>query len=259
MPNTALITGASSGLGREFARIHAARGGDLILTARRGDALEALKAELQGKHDIAVHVIVQDLGTPGGAEALIAAVEAAGLSVDVLINNAGFGGHGAFTDRELPRDLQMLEVNVRAPMVLSHHFARAMAARGKGRMLHVGSTAGMLPGPLQATYYASKAFVNSFGQALGEELRAQGVTSTVLAPGPVATEFFETANLTSTALGNSAAPAGKVARIGYDAMLAGKPLVIDDWRMALALGWVLPFLPRRTVLGMVHRMQKKRV
>ena len=257
MPNTALVTGASSGIGRELARLHAGKGGDLVITARRGEALEALKAELESAHGIAVHCIALDLGAPDGAARLAAAVDALGLEIEVLINNAGFGGHGAFLERELAQDLAMIDLNVKALVSLSHHFGRQMVARGRGRMLQVASTAGLIPGPMQATYFATKAFVTSFSLAIDEEMREHGVTSTVLAPGPVETEFFETASLDGTSLGKGAASAATVARVGYNAMRAGQLHVIDSGQLSFLLNWVTPFLPRRTVLKMVRRMQTK--
>ena len=195
MPNTALVTRASSGIGRELARYHASKGGDLILTARRAEELENLKAELEQKHGITVATFPLDLGKIDGPQNLYDAVTAAGLQVDILIDNAGFGGHGLHIDRDLETDLAMIDLNVKSLVSLTHMFARDMASRGGGKILNVGSTAGMIPGPLQAVYFATKAFVNSFSQAIDEELRDKGVTSTVLAPGGVSTEFIDTAGL----------------------------------------------------------------
>jgi short-subunit dehydrogenase len=256
MTDLALVTGASSGIGRELARLHASRGGDLIVTARRGDALEALRAELEAAHGVSVTPVACDLGTREGCDALIAAC--AGREVDVLMNNAGFGGHGAFLDRALEDDLTMLDLNVRAPMILSHHFGRLMAARGRGRILNVGSTAGMMPGPLQATYFASKAFLQSFSLALAEELRESGVTVTLLAPGYVRTGFAERADLEGTGLTRQkGAGPEAVAKVGYDAMIAGKLHVVNERALSVMTNWVLPFAPRRAVLGMVRGMQRK--
>ncbi len=257
MSNTALITGASSGIGRELARYHAALDGDLIVTARRGDELDALKAELEAAHGVSVHVIALDLGAAGGADDLYAQVQALGGPVDILINNAGFGGHGAFIDRELARDLAMIDLNVVALVTLSHHIGRDMAARGTGKILNVSSTAAYMPGPLQATYFATKAYVSSFSQAHDNELRGRGVTVTVLEPGAVATEFMETADLGGTALAKGAASSQSVAAYGYKAMQAGKLRAINDGRLRFALNWIFPLLPRRSVLKMVRRMQTK--
>lgn len=258
MPNTALITGASSGIGAELARYHAAKGGDLILTARREEALQALKAEVEGAHGVQAHVIAIDLGAAGGAEALIAAVAALGLEVDILINNAGFGGHGALIDRAVADEMAMIDLNVKALVTLTHAFGGLMAQRGGGRILNVGSTAGFAPGPNQAVYFATKAFVNSFSQAIDQELRGRGVTSTVLAPGYVETEFAKAANLEGTGLvKGGGATAASVAQHGYDAMMAGKLVTVNERMLSVMMQWLVPLLPRRMVLKMIERMQTK--
>ncbi len=258
MPNTALITGASSGIGRELARYHAAKGGDLILTARREAALRDLKAELEGRHGITARVFALDLGAEDGARKLINAVTAAGLRVDILINNAGFGGQGLHVERDVETELAMVDLNIRALVALTHEFARRMAVRGGGRILNVGSTAGMVPGPCQAVYYATKAFVNSFSQAIDEELRGKGVTCTVLAPGYVETEFAGIAGLEGTLLvmagGNTAE---KVAQVGYDAMMKGRLVAVDRWSLSLLLQRIVPLTPRRLVLKAVAKAQRK--
>ncbi len=261
MPDTALITGASSGIGREFARLHAARGGDVIITARREAELQALKEEIEAAHGVTVHIIALDLGAEGGANALWDRVTELGIPVDMLINNAGFGGQGAFIQRDLAQDLAMIDLNVKALVTLTHHAARAMADRGRGKILQVSSTAAYIPGPLQATYYATKAFVSSFSMALDQEMRAKGVTCTALEPGYVQTGFADAADLEGTDLvgaGEKGAQPADVARIGYEAMLAGKLRVINDPMLRLQLRWLIPFAPHRMVLKMIEKMQTKR-
>jgi short-subunit dehydrogenase len=257
MPNTALITGASGGIGAEFARYHGSKKGDLILVARRLDALNALKGELESVHGVTVHVIAQDLGEVGGADALVTAVEALGVSVDILINNAGFGGHGKHIERDLADEQAMIDLNIKALVTLSHAFGGKMAAQGSGHILQVGSTAGFMPGPLQAVYYASKAFVNSFSQALDQELRGDGVTCTVLAPGFVETGFLDRADLGGTALFKNGADATSVAKIGYDAMMVGKLVTIHERMLSFVLNWLLPLAPRRMVLKAMQKAQSK--
>jgi len=258
MPNLALVTGASSGIGRALARLHAARGGDLIVTARREPELEALKSELESTHGTAVHVRSMDLGAPGAAEALCDRLDADGLVPDILVNNAGFGGHGRHVDRPLERELAMIDVNVKALVALCHRIGGAMAARGSGRILNIGSSAGMMPGPGQAIYFATKAFVNSFSQALDQELRPRGVTCTVLAPGYVETEFADVADLRGTMLTKSGMRTPEqTARAGYDAMMAGRLVAYDRAAIRLALDWLLPLAPRRAVLATVERTQRK--
>lgn len=258
MPNTALITGASSGIGLEFARYHAQTGGDLIVTARRSEQLDALKVELEKAHGVTVTTIPVDLGVPGGAEKLYDAVKASGQTVDILINNAGFGGHGTFTERELTSDLAMIDLNVKALVELCHRFGSDMVERGGGKILNVSSTAAHLPGPLQATYFATKAFVTSFSKAIDEELRDKGVTVTALEPGYVATEFAAAANLegTSLASGGGKTPAS-VAKIGYDAMTSGRLSVINEPLLAFQINWIMPLLPDRLKLKFIRRMQQK--
>lgn len=258
MTDTALITGASAGLGTEFARYHAAKGGDVVLVARRKDALEALKQELESERGIAAHVIDLDLGAEDAPQRLYDAVKALNLEVGILINNAGFGGHGTHIDRALDKELAMIDLNVSALVALTHLFAKDMVARGRGRILNVGSTAGFMPGPNQAVYFATKAFVNSFSQAIDQELRDKGVTCTVLAPGYVETEFAKVADLEGTTMVKSGgATAKSVAKIGYDAMRMKQLVAINDTRLSVLLNWIIPLMPRRSVLKMMEKMQAK--
>ena len=258
MTNTALITGASAGLGTEFARYHASKGGDVIITARRKEALDTLKNELEEKYGITAHVIAHDLGQIGGGKALYEAVKAIGAPVEILINNAGFGGHGKFVERELDADLSMIQLNVTELVTLTHLVAKDMVEQGGGKILNVGSTAGFAPGPNQATYFATKAFVNSFSQALNEELRGKGVTSTVLAPGYVETEFAKTANLEGTTMVKAGgANAADVAKFGYDAMMRGELISINERLLSFLMNWIIPLVPRRTALGIIARSQTK--
>ena len=258
MANTALITGASSGIGAEFARYHARKGGDVILTARSADALEALAAELREAHGVSAHVIAVDLGAEGGAAELVSKVGDLDTPVDILINNAGYGGHGVHIDRDLETELGMIDLNVKALVALTHAFGGQMAARGQGRILNVGSTAGFMPGPQQAVYFATKAFVKSFSEAMDHELRPRGVTVTLLAPGYVETGFADRADLAGTDLvkggGKSAA---SVAKHGYDAMQRGALVTVNEGPLGVLVNWVIPLLPRRAVLKMVNKMQSK--
>ena len=251
MTNTALITGASAGLGAEFARYHASKGGDLIITARREEVLQKLKTEIEGTHGVKVHVIAVDLGSSGGAEALHQAVQKTGETVSILINNAGFGGHGIHIERDLADEQAMIDLNVKALVSLTHMVGNDMVKSGGGKILNVSSTAGFMPGPLQAVYFATKAFVTSFSQAIDEELRAKGVTCTALCPGGVATEFFEVANLGKSKL---ATPAS-CAKHGYDAMMNGELVTVNEGRLSFLVNWIVPLLPRRRSLKMVADMQ----
>ncbi|MFT4675110.1 MAG: short-subunit dehydrogenase, partial [Reinekea sp.] len=187
MSNTALITGASGGIGLELARIHAQKGGNLILVARSEAKLNALAEELSAQHGISVTVIVEDLAQPESAQRIFDQTEKLGLQVDTLINNAGFGGHGLFHERSLLAEQQMMQVNMISLTNLTHHYSQGMVARRQGKILNISSTASFMPGPLQAVYYASKAFVTSFTQAIAQEMAEFNVTATALCPGPVAT------------------------------------------------------------------------
>jgi short-subunit dehydrogenase len=258
MPDTALITGASSGIGRELARIHAEQQGDLVLVARRLPELEVLKSELESKHGVSVTVLSVDLSVPGAAQTIFDQVQAAGLEISYLINNAGFGGHGFFHQRSWALDQAMIQVNVMALAELTRLFLPEMVRRQSGKILNVASTAGMLPGPLQAVYYASKAFVLSFSQALAEELAETRVSVTALCPGPVATGFAQRANLQDVEAFEQAASARTVAEIGYRAMMQGKLVVIDDWKLSFLLNWVAPWLPRKLVLRLSRQSMEKR-
>lgn len=257
MSNTALITGASAGIGEELARVHAEEGGDLILVARRKDRMESIAKALRAEHGIKVQVIAADLAKPGAAKRLMAQIDALGLTVDVLINNAGFGGHGKFHEHGLEREQRMMQLNMVALTELSYYFVQGMVERGDGRILNVGSSAGFLPGPLQAVYYASKAYVNSFSQAIANELQGTGVTVTVLCPGPVATEFQEAGDLQGVKGFDLAADARSVAVCGYRAMERGELLAVNDRKIRVFLEGILPFLPRKGVLWMSRKTMEK--
>ncbi|WP_420584484.1 SDR family NAD(P)-dependent oxidoreductase [Ruegeria sp.] len=258
MSNTALITGASSGIGAEFARYHAQKGGDMVVVARRQEPLEALKLELEAAHNVKVTVIAQDVGTPDQAKALHQKLKDAGIEIDILINNAGFGGQGAFLDRVLTKDQEMIDLNISALVTLSHLIGNDMRTRGGGKMLQVSSTASFQPGPYQATYFATKAFVTSFSQAIDQEMRKDGITSTALCPGVVSTEFIETANLEGTGLSKQkAATPASVAKCGYDAMMKGELIAINESALSFVLNWLVPLMPRRRVLKMVESVQVK--
>lgn len=255
MANTALVTGASSGIGAEFARYHAEKGGDLIITARRGDALDALKTEIEAAHGVTVTTVALDLGAADGPQALYDAVK--GHKIDILINNAGFGGHGLFIERDLDADLAMIDLNVKALASLCHMIGSDMVKNGGGKILNVSSTASYMAGPLQATYFATKAYVSSFSMALDEELRDKGVTVTALEPGYVETEFAASANLEDTPLTKSGATPRSVAKYGYDAMRRGELRAINDGKLRFVLNWVFPWLPNRMKLKQVRKMQEK--
>jgi uncharacterized protein len=245
--NAALITGASAGLGAEYAKLFAVDRHDVVLVARRRDRLEALSKELRGTHGIKAHAIDADLAAPDGTRRVLEEVKRLGLEVGFLVNNAGFGTSGAFEKLDLKRELEMVQVNIVALMTLTRELLPGMIARKRGRILNVGSTAGFQPGPFMAAYYASKAFVNSFTEALAYELRGTGVTATVSCPGATATEFSTVAGTDRSRLFRmGAASAATVAREGYRAMMAGRPTVVHGAKNKLAVQ-LLRVSPRAAV------------
>lgn len=254
---TALITGASGGIGAELARYHASKGGDLVLVARNEDALNILKHELEDVHNIKATVIVADLAQEDSAQKIYAATEAAGIQIDILVNNAGFGGHGNFHERELGKDKAMMQVNMVSLVGLTHLYLQGMVERDFGRILNVASTAGFIPGPLQAVYYATKSFVISFSQAIAQELSNTNVTSTALCPGAVNTGFVKASNLEGNKLWDKAATAESVARCGYDAMSKGDLVIINEKPLSFMLNWIIPLLPRKLVLKLSQQSMEK--
>ena len=248
MPETALITGASGGIGAEFARIHAAAGGDLVLVARNREKLEEIKADLESSCGISVLTIAMDLSRDDAADRVFAQTEAAGIKVSLLINNAGVGGHGKFYERKLRNDQAMMQLNMGALVTLTHLYLEAMIQRGSGKVLNVASTAAFIPGPLQAVYYATKAFVLSFSEALAEELSGTGVTVTALCPGPVMTGFAEAGDLEGVRVFQFGASAESVAICGYNAMQKGKRVVVNSKVLGFVLNWIAPLIPRRILL-----------
>lgn len=254
----ALVTGASAGIGVELARLLAVDH-DLILTARRAEALHALAAELTNA-GAACHVFPADLADNAAPRQLFDAVAAAGLTVDVLVNNAGFGDLGPFVKADGAKTLKMIQVNVAALTELVSLFLPGFVARNRGRILNVGSIAGFQPGPYMAAYYATKAYVNSFSEALHSELRGTGVTVTVLCPGPVATEFAAVAGARTRQVfsAGQSMPARPVAEAGVRAMRAGRRLVVPGWRNKVLL-FLERFAPRAVVIRAVKWMMSRRV
>jgi hypothetical protein len=253
---TALVTGASAGLGAELSRLFAADGHDVVLVARRRDNLEALAGELEKQHGIRATVMPEDLTDPGAPEGITKALGEHGIDVEFLVNNAGFGTSGPFATADLGRELAMVSVNVTTLVHLTRRLLPAMIARKSGRILNLGSTAGFLPGPFMAGYYASKAFVNSFTQALAYELRGTGVTATVSCPGATATEFAAVAGTDKSRLFQAAAmPAPEVAAHAYRAMMRGRPLAIAGVRNKLAMQ-SLRFAPRSMAVAMAASLNQ---
>ena len=256
MGKTALVTGASSGLGLELARLFAHDGHDLVVVARRRDHLEALATRLAAEHGVAARVIAEDLADPIAPRRIFAELKERRIEVEFLVNSAGFATNGPFAASDLGRQLAMVQVNAAALMHLTHLFLPGMIARRSGRILNLGSTAGFQPGPGMSIYYATKAFVNSFTEALHDELRGTGVTATVSTPGAVATEFGRVAgNEESRLFHLGAASAGEVAAHAYRAMMSGKTMALPGWRAKLGLQ-LLRFGARKTVTGVTARLNQ---
>jgi hypothetical protein len=226
---TALITGASAGLGAELAKLCAAGGYDVVLVARSAKRLAEMADGLARAHGVEARPLVADLALPAAPAEIFAQVSA--TPVDILINNAGFGVRGAFAETDWEAESRLLQVNVAALTHLTKLFLPGMVRRRSGRILNVASTAAFVPGPFMAMYYASKAFVLSFSEAVANEVQGTGVTVTALCPGPTRTEFAEAAGITDSKLFHGPAmEAADVARIGYQAMMTGKVSVVAGAR-----------------------------
>lgn len=252
----ALITGASSGIGLELAKLFAADRFHLLLVARRADLLDTLADDLRFKYGATVDLMPCDLSRPGAADALADEIESRGLPVDVVVNNAGFGASGPLAEMGAALVTQMLEVNVAALTTLTRRFLPAMLARESGGILNVASVAGFMPGPYMAAYYASKAYVLSFTLALAHEVRDKGVSVTCLAPGATRTEFFSHDGMQGSRLTKlSMQTADEVARIGYRALQKGKVLAVCGFNNRL-LTLFAPLLPNALSARIVARLNR---
>lgn len=250
---TALITGGSSGIGQELAKIHARNGGDLVLVARRKDRLETFKDYLKKKYpEVEVTTIVQDLSENGAAQKVYDAVKDSGIQVDYLINNAGYGGHDFFHERAWEKHEAMIQVNIMALTHLTRIFLDDMTKRRHGKILNIASTAGFAPGPLQAVYYATKAYVISFSEAIANELKDYNISVTVLCPGATDTEFFVVADTEETlAFKRPMASPVDVAEKGYSGMMSGKVVVIPGF-----LDKILIFLARFAPKSLIRKISR---
>jgi len=255
---TALVTGASAGLGESFARALAGKGHDLLLTARRGDRLETLAADLRHSHGINVHVFTADLSEVDAPAELIARVAAAGITIDMLVNNAGFGLQGAVADLDGGKQAAIIDVNCRALVVLARGVLPGMMARRRGGILNIASTASFQPGPMFAVYSASKAFVLSFSEALHEEVKAHGIAVSALCPGPTHTEFADVAGMRhSTLFERFAGAPDAVIRDGLAALDANRAVKVSGAVNRL-LAQSTRFAPRSMVRRLAHRLQQGR-
>jgi short-subunit dehydrogenase len=257
-PKTALITGASSGIGLELAHLFARDGYRLVLVARNRNNLRHLGDDLQSRYSITVRIEPKDLAHPATPAELYQELQESGIVLDVLVNNAGFGGAGTFTGTKWSQEAEMMQVNMVALTHLTKLFLPQIRAR-EGMIMNVASTAAFQPGPFMAVYYASKAYVLSFTEALAEELRGTGVKVSCLCPGPVKTNFQKRAYLQGTAMMNSPlmVDVREVARAGYEGLKQGKRVVIPGWKNWMGVQ-LLRISPREMVTKVVRKLQEKK-
>jgi short-subunit dehydrogenase len=248
-----LVTGASSGIGAEFARQLGAEGLDLVLVARRADRLEALRGEIAGKFGVRCHLIVCDLSRAESPRQVFDETEALGLEVDWLINNAGFGTDGPFSSLRLEREIEQIQLNVTTPVLLAHLYLSGMVARKRGKIINLGSVGAFVPTPYMATYSGTKAFILSFSEALACELSGTGVAVLVLCPGATKTEFHEVAGASGTLPEFSFMSAEAVVRQAIAAARSGKHTFVPGW-MNKAVVASTRFTPRRVLAQMAGAM-----
>jgi len=259
MKNAALITGASSGIGLELAKIHASKGNDLILLARSADKLSKLKLELEAKYHVEVLIIEKDLSTTEAPKQVYDEVQKRDIQLAYLINNAGFGDYGFFHETDWEKEGQMIDLNIKSLTHLTKLFLPEMVKRRRGRIMNVASTAAFQPGPLMAVYYATKHYVLAFSEAIANEVKDYGVTVTALCPGPTESGFQEVAAMEESKLVNSIKmpSSEEVATYGYRAMMQGKIVAVHGTAntvMAKSVG----LLPRNLVTKMVRKLQERK-
>ena len=255
---TALVTGASFGIGYELAKILAQKGWALVLTARNGEKLLAMKRDFQKEHKVPVHIIAKDLALPGACREIFDETARLGLYPEILINNAGFGGSGLFTETSFENETDMIAVNIRSLTQLAKLFLPVMLKSRKGKIMNVASTAAFQPGPRMAVYYATKAYVLSFSEALAEELRGTGVTVTTLCPGPTRSEFQKRAGIENINMlrWNVMMSSEEVARYGYEALMRGRRIAVPGLLNKFGT-WGSRFVPRGFVTFVVSYLQNQ--
>lgn len=254
---TALITGASGGIGLELAKQFASNKHDLILVARSSDKLSALKTELEKEYLIKVKLIVKDLARNGAAAEVFNEVQNENITVDILVNNAGVGAYGKFYNIDWQRQEEMIRLNITALAELTRLFLPLMIERNSGKILNVASTAGFQPGPLMAVYYATKAFVLSFSEAIANELNDTNITVTALCPGPTESGFQKAASIEKVRLvrtGFVPSPQ-KVAIYGYKALMKGKKVAVEG-SVNKILVFLIRFAPRNLITSVVRKLQE---
>jgi short-subunit dehydrogenase len=256
MKKTALITGASGGIGLELARIHALKGDNLVLIARSSEKLDEVKRELETGFKIEVLNIVKDLSVKDAAKEIFDEVKGKNIAIDYLVNNAGFGDFGLFAGCDWDKQERMINLNITALTHLMRLFLPGMIERGGGKILNVASLASFLPGPTMSVYFASKAFVLSFSEAINNEVKGKGVSVTALCPGSTESNFHAVAmNDPNLEEDRKMQSAKVVAEIGYRAMMKGKPFVIPGFKNAFSV-FLVRFLPREFITKMARKIQE---
>jgi short-subunit dehydrogenase len=258
MKNTALITGASNGIGLELAKVHASKGGDLVLVARNKTKLDELKAELESQFKVSVYTIGKDLSANNSAQEVYDETTKQNIQIDYLINNAGFGDFGIFAETEWNKELQMINLNITTLTQFTKLYLQDMVKRKSGKIMNVASTAAFQSGPTMAVYYATKSYVLHFSEAVDNEVRDKGVTVTTLCPGPTESGFQAAAAMEESNLvkGKKLPTAKEVAEYGYSSMMKGKTVAIHgmmNWIMANSVR----FTPRALVVKLTRKIQDK--
>jgi len=258
MKKTALITGSSGGIGYELAKIHAENGDNLVLVARSKELLDKLKMELEEKWKVSVYTIGKDLSLPGAAGEVYEEIKQKNIAIDYLINNAGFGDFGFFAESDWSKQERMINLNVIALSHLIRLFVPEMINKGEGKIMNVASTASFQPGPTMSVYFASKAFVLSFSEAIHNEVKEKGVTVTALCPGSTQTGFHAGVIDNRRELKErKMSSAREVAEFGYRAMMKGKAVAIPGMKNAL-MAFSVRFFPRSIIAKAVRRIQEKK-
>lgn len=258
MKKVALITGAAGGIGKEFVKIHTSHGGDVVAVDLNEEGLSKLKQEFSGgQYNTQIYTITKNLSHPEATKEIYEEVSSQEIQVDYLINNAGFGGVGKFHERPWEKDLSMIQVNVLALTSLTRFFLPDFVERKSGRILNVSSTVSLIPGPMQAVYFATKAFVTSFTNSLSGELLNTEVTATALLPGATQTGFGAHSGMDKTSIYKKPASASDVAQDGYQAMLKGELEIISGipWSQKIQLA-ITPLLPKKMVVNRIRKQQE---
>lgn len=254
----ALITGATSGIGYEIAKLHASLGGDLVIASRNLDKLKNVQKEITNTFNVNVTIFKVDLSKPESAKKLYEKVKKSQIEIDFLINNAGFGGYGLFMERDNHKDIEMIQLNIITLTNLMYLFLGDFIKKNNGKILNVSSSASLMPGPLQAVYFATKAYVKSLSNAVARELSDSNITITNLMPAPTKTGFVSKANVSGSKMSNDLANPQKVAKEGYFAMLNGRLNVLSGFSFWGKIKMkMIPFVPLNTLLDMIYNSQKK--